>query len=85
MRDAEAADDAGNGAGRGGALPPDAHDERREVARHRQRERPADHGENVAPVWSPPSPPRATATTSKQDAGHGQSGVTVGAFGSIIL
>ena len=33
--------------GRGGAFPPDAQDERREVARHGERERPADHGENI--------------------------------------
>ena len=32
---------------RGRALPPDAHDERREVAGHGERERPAHHGEDV--------------------------------------
>ena len=30
------------------ALPPDAHDEHREVAGHRERERPAHHGQDVA-------------------------------------
>ena len=37
-----------DGARRGRALPPDAHDEHREVAGHRERERPADHGQDVA-------------------------------------
>ena len=46
--DAPAGDHARNRAGRGGAFPPDAHHERREIARHRERERPAHHGQNIA-------------------------------------
>ena len=54
------------------AFPPDAHDERREITGHRERERPAHHGQNVPRLGRSQSRRHITATNEQEHARNGE-------------